>query len=183
LSDIRIPDAIEPIVGWRYWRLGGDGRLRSLTGRQHVWKPGQAIEATCRFVEADPRDRRLQLVPGYGARPHTSPGTDCTCGLYASRNLERLRGQILFGLRRMVVGEVSLWGSVIPGQHGYRAQYAYPKRLCVFERVADADPAVVLALADYGVPVEVIPHRRASFRPLAALGNATSFLTGAGRGR
>jgi hypothetical protein len=53
----------------------------------------------------------------------------------------------------------------------------------VFERVADADPAVVLALADYGVPVEVIPHRRASFRPLAALGNATSFLTGAGRGR
>jgi hypothetical protein len=183
LSDIRIPDAIEPIVGWRYWRLGHDGRLRSLTGGQHVWVPGQAIEAGCRFADADSRDRRLQLVPGYGVGPHASPGAGCTCGLYASRDLHRLRGQILFGLRRMVVGEVSLWGTVIPGQHGYRAQYAYPKRLCVFERVADADPALLLALADYGVPVEVIPQRRASFRPLAALGNAASSLTGAGRGR
>ena len=31
----------------------------------------------------------------------------------------------------VVVGEVSLWGGVIPGSQGWRAQYAYPRKLLV----------------------------------------------------
>ena len=175
MDEFTVPDAIEPIVAWRYWRLGPDGLLRSLTGRQHAWTPCQAFHAHCRFADVDPGDRRYQMVTGFGAAPHVSPGEGCTCGVYASTDLERLRGQILFGLRRMVVGEVSLWGKVIPAHHGYRAQFAYPKRLLVLERTAAADPAVVVALADYGVPVEVVAQRDASFRPLAALANAAPF--------
>ena len=172
MDEFSVPDAIEPLIGWRYWRVGADGRLRSLTGRQHRWSPAAAFEAGCRFAEVDQDDWRYQLVTGFGAPSHVSPGKGCTCGVYASTDLERLRGQILFGLRRMVVGEVSLWGKVIPAQHGYRAQFAYPRRLLVLERVAAADPTVVEALADYGVPVEVVPDREVSFRPLAALVNA-----------
>ena len=182
-EDLSVPDGIEPIIGWRYWRAGRDGRLRSLTGRQHVWLPGTPFQARCRFADVDPDDRRFQFVSGFGAPPHRSPGSECTCGLYASRDLDRLRGQILFGLRRMVVGEVALWGRVIPAQHGYRAEFGYPKRLCVFEHVASSEPALLAGLGDYGVPVEVIPQRHASFRPLAALGNVTAVLTGSGRGR
>ena len=171
MEDYSVPDAIEPVTGWRFWRAGSDGWLRSLTGRQHRWAPGAKFQAHCRFADVDPRDRRFQLVTGFGSAPHTSPGEGCTCGVYASRDLEHLRSQILFGLRRMVVGEVSLWGKVIPASHGYRAQFAYPKRLLVFERVASVDPGLVPLLSDYGVPVEVIANREVSFRPLAALAN------------
>ena len=72
---------------------------------------------------------------------------------------------------------------MIPAQHGYRAEFGYPKRLCVFEHVAGSEPALLAGLGDYRVPVEVIPQRHASFRPLAALGNATAVLTGSGRAR
>lgn len=169
MDDFKVPDAVGPVVGWRYWRVGRDGLLRSLTGRQHVWAPGARIEAECRFAGVDPDDWRYRMVTGYGAPAHTSPGEGCTCGIYASADLGQLRRQVLFGLRRMVVGEVSLWGKVIPASHGYRAQFAYPKRLLVFERVAATEPDVLGALADYRVPVEVIAQRDVSFRPLAAL--------------
>ncbi len=157
--------------------MAGDGRLRSLTGRQHVWHPLQAFRARCRFADVDPDDGRFRLVSGFTTEPHESPAAGCTCGLYASRDLDRLRGHLLFGLRRMVVGEVSLWGKVIPGQHGYRAEYAYPRRLLVFDRVAEADSSLVASLGEYGVPIEVVAQRHAAFNPWSALANAASLLT------
>jgi hypothetical protein len=57
-----------------------------------------------------------------------------------------------------VVGEVSLWGTVIECEHGYRASLAYPRRIYVpsdgahwdWEKVADD-------LSAYRVPVEPLP--------------------------
>jgi hypothetical protein len=52
----------------------------------------------------------------------------------------------------VVLGEVSMWGGVIEGTQGWRAQYAYPRRLLVpFEAWRQG---AVLRTA-YGVPVEL----------------------------
>ncbi len=173
MTDFTVPDSVTPIVAWRYWRLGGaDGLLRSLTGRHQRWEPGQALRARCRFDDVDRTDWRYRMVSGFSVDPHPAPAEGCTCGLYAARSLGALRGQMLFGLNRMVVGQVSLWGKVIPGQHGYRAEFAYPDRLCVFEGVINRDPGVLDALSAYAVPVEIVGNRQGVFSPVLALTRA-----------
>jgi len=162
VSDFTVPDSVTPIVAWRYWRLGGaDGLLKSLTGRHQQWEPGEALRARCRFDDVDRSDWRYRMVSGFSLERHPAPAERCTCGLYAARSLGR-----------MVVGQVSLWGKVIPGQHGYRAEFAYPERLCVFEGVINRDPGVLDALSAYGVPVEVVGDRQGSFSPVLALTRA-----------
>ena len=176
MRDFTVPDSVTPIVAWRYWRLSGDRLLRSLTGRHQPWAPGHALEARCRFDHVDRSDWRYRLVSGFSVDPHAAPAEGCTCGLYAARSLEHLRGQMLFGLHRMVVGQVALWGKVIPGQHGYRAEFAYPQRLCVFQGTVNRDPKVLDALSAYGVPVEVVGDRQGSFSPALALARAVRTL-------
>ena len=59
--------------------------------------------------------------------PHELPHSNCTCGVYAAKNLEHLRQ---FGYeRRGIHGEVYLWGTVVEHKLGWRAQFAYPKSL------------------------------------------------------
>jgi preprotein translocase subunit YajC len=55
------------------------------------------------------------------------PHPNCTCGVYAAKNLEHLRQ---FGYqRRGIHGEVYLWGTVVEHKLGWRAQFGYPKSL------------------------------------------------------
>ena len=67
----------------------------------------------------------------------------------------------LFGERR-VIGEVSLWGSVVECERGFRASHAYPKRIFI---PTDADgrrgrlDELAVSLCEYGVPVELLPVR------------------------
>ena len=171
MSTFTVPDAIEPIVGWRYWRVRSDGSLASITGGHPGWAPGEPMRARCRYLDADPDDPRYQLIGAYDRDHHRSPGERCTCGIYAARSLNRLRGHPFTGLRRGVVGEVALWGKVIPGTHGYRAEAAYPKRLYVFERTARVHGSLVDDLTAYGVSVDVVPNHHARFSPLRALAN------------
>jgi hypothetical protein len=58
---------------------------------------------------------------------HEPPHSDCTCGVYAAKNVEHLRQ---FGYEnRGIHGEVYLWGRVVEHKLGWRAQFAYPKSL------------------------------------------------------
>jgi hypothetical protein len=58
---------------------------------------------------------------------HELPHSDCTCGVYAAKNLEHPRR---FGYTgRGIHGEVYLWGTVVEHKLGWRAQFAYPKSL------------------------------------------------------
>ena len=49
-----------------------------------------------------------------------------------------------------VMGRVSLWGRVVEHSRGWRAQYAYPYSLCVFDKVRGER-----LRARYAVEVEV----------------------------
>jgi hypothetical protein len=117
---MQVPDAIEPAVGYRVWIVRDDG-LYSVA--HHVyWQPHMVFEATCgRTAEHD--------VP--------SPG--CSCGTYAAATFNRLfdmgytKETGLFAAPKEVTiaGQVNLWGGIIPGRLGWRAQFAYPKLLLV----------------------------------------------------
>lgn len=171
MRSLAVPDAIEPLVGWRYWRLDREGLLRSLSGStRYLWPPNRRFEAGCPVIKRNGIDGRYRFISGMRVDMHEAPGEMCRCGIYAARDLAHLRRQMLTGLGIKVVGEVSLWGKVIPGSKGLRAQYAYPRRLFVIQRTADwhQEKAVEL-LSAYGVSVEAIPYREVGFNPLATV--------------
>jgi hypothetical protein len=116
---MKVPDAIEPATGYRVWQVI-DNRLFSITHRVE-WQPGMPFEAFC-------------------AKQHEVPDASCRCGVYAAASFNRLfdmgytRSDGLFSVGEYdvsVAGQVSLWGGIIPGNLGWRAQFAYPKKLLV----------------------------------------------------
>jgi hypothetical protein len=150
---VTVPDGVDPIVGWRYWKVTPGG-LASLNVRGSYWPPREAYEAECRAAP----------IP----MPHSAddlPSESCACGIYAACDLETLKRLVypfadaLFRQRRIAVGEVRLWGRVISGSRGYRAQRAYPKSLYLVSRKQD-EPWVrfseVALEGAYGVPVRVL---------------------------
>lgn len=165
-----VPDGVEPIVAWRYWRVDNKtGLLRSLARDRTEWFPNTPFSARCRYERLDHTDARWRLVDGSLWKPHESPGEECRCGIYGAKDLRALRSHPLFGFRFTVAGEVLLWGKVICGELGYRAQYAYPRRLFVVLRSAERRAKAIEALAAYGVPVEAMRYDDFSFSPTIAL--------------
>jgi hypothetical protein len=131
-----IPDIAGVVVGWRAWEVGGDPpRLHSIV-QQTAWNPHERIEADCH-------------------KDHDVPDPQCSCGLYAARTLDHL-SEMSYHLYSdddfVIVGEVAMWGGVIEGTQGWRAQFAYPRRLLIpFEAWR-----LAAGLRDiYGVPVEL----------------------------
>ena len=114
---MKIPDYISPIVAHRVWKWDATG-LNSLNGEQ--WLPDRAVEARCRVA---PAARHVLVVD----RPTEVPDRNCTCGVYATKNLEHLR-QLGYA-DRGICGEVYLWGKVVEHTLGWRGQFAYPKNL------------------------------------------------------
>ena len=86
--------------------------------------PGRSLSGRCPISET-----RLRRSRGRSAHfSHGTPEFGCTCGIYASKNLDHLRST-RYWQYGSVHGEIWLWGSVVEHQHGYRAQFAYPKKL------------------------------------------------------
>lgn len=117
------PLYIEPIIGYRLWRVWLDPRthtpvLRSITF-QSVWDPDEPLEAQC-----------WHQVAGwpYLQPPHEAPSAHHKCGIYAwksdlpdlERNVSSWRGTL------DIEGTVKLWGRILCYELGYLAQYAYP---------------------------------------------------------
>lgn len=136
----------EPVEGWRIWNLSASLTKPSLLpagSGVDAWPPRGAVEARC--------GRPSLLSVGRGS--HRAPALDCRCGIYAGRSLAA------FGRPRpawpppAVVGTVSLWGTVIEHERGWRAQFAYPSRLalvcvmCAWFEPGPGTPAVVHVFA------------------------------------
>ncbi len=147
LPELCTPDGIEPIVGWRYWRAEA-GWLFSLN-RFKTWPAARALEARC------------SLTDGHAQPP---PGERCGCGIYAALDLDTLKEITEPDLESpLVVGEVALWGRVIPADLGYRAQFGYPRCLWVVREslpALDWTADMPLCLSEmYGIPVETCDAR------------------------
>lgn len=133
---ITVPDSIEPVVGFRMWRVMVDGPqrglLRSLV-KETVWIPNTEMRAEC-----------------LSDRKHSEPPVaSCNCGFWALKSIEKC---LAYNHSRdcAVIGEVALWGRVLVGRDGWRAEYAYPRRVVGFISNG-ADPEFVQET--YGVDV------------------------------
>ena len=129
----KAPDLIEPVVGFRLWRLC-DGSLRSMWAPD-IWSSA-TMSARCDVGAAPPQDR-------------------CMCGVHAWHR------QVPFTatnpVRELVAGAVVLWGRVAVHETGLRAEHArvvaLARPLGRRKRVAVEDVAAAL-----GVPV--VAHRQ-----------------------
>lgn len=139
---MQVPDAIEPAIGYRVWLVRKD-RLYSLN-HGSLWEPMQVFVATC----------------GRGS-DHDVPDPKCSCGTYAAATFNRLfdmgytKSEGLFSAGSdevTIAGQIKLWGGIVPGTVGWRAQFAYPHKLLVpYSRWQ-----VAKKLADiYGVPYKL----------------------------
>lgn len=182
------PDYAAPIVGWRLWHVVG--REASLRLRSPLylatWYARRELVAVCR-----PRTEAALALYSQRRFGHRPPDECCGCGIYGARTsgqaaayMSRFfkpRGDII----HLVIGTVSLWGTVVECEQGWRAERAYPAHIYVpvptsrwpslvpggLRRPALPAEAIALGLADYGVPVELVECR--TLRELAkTLGSA-----------
>ena len=126
------PDFIEPIVGYRAWRIDGGVLVPWSMGVAGAWEPG-ANTARCVFHAE-----------------HRAPVAQCSCGLYALADAsdERLRPD------HEAVGAIVAWGDVEVHRTGFRAELAAIVALALPDRVRPAhEQDLRLAAARYGVPL------------------------------
>lgn len=92
--------------------------------------------------------RTVTYPPQHGIAPDET----CTCGVYA---LGSRSASLNYAPYKTFHGEVYLWGRVIEGTSGYRAQYAYPKSIEVHDK-----HCMCPELEAYGVPVIDVSKRQ-----------------------
>ena len=137
--------AVEPVDGYRVWRLTGDGaaiRLVAVT-RRTIWPVREPMRATCPEHPAD-----------------KVPGSDCMCGLYAASSPRSLvRAGVLQHRTVGALGTISMWGRVVEHDRGMRSSLAYPARVrlvcgpCLSERRGPVDPVRVVRREGQPVPL------------------------------
>lgn len=158
MSDAEVaPDYVEPLRAWRLWRVvERDGAL--LLGsvvKPTVWPVGQTLVARCLHAPF-----RLPW-----RTTHAAPQASCDCGIYASSLPHAADYARELRPRRAVgwaIGLVSLWGTVVECERGYRASHAYPAEVWVPwpEDRAGIDRIEVAArLAGYGIAVSLLDGR------------------------
>lgn len=117
-----VPDSIEPFVGFRAWEVRNLSlfSVTPMSKAAAIWPVGKRMEALCNHKTST---------------NHEPPEQNCSCGIYAARTFDHLAEQRYQEFMAegpvVIAGTVWLWGKVIQASHGFRAQYAYPKRLWI----------------------------------------------------
>lgn len=151
----------EPEIGWRWWRwdlLAEELRPWFFFEDGRAWAPRKASIAKCCAAQV--------------LRNHDHPDRSCTCGFWAFRDESDMheygdgKDVILLGFVP-VYGQVSLWGSLIEHEYGWRASKAYPYTIKVpsseLHRSVDEEPeevdtrSVALRIANrYAIDAEAV---------------------------
>jgi hypothetical protein len=183
---VRAPDFVEPIIGYRQWRLSG-GTLNSLFSDAQWTRP--TMRANCPVGDHDPA---------------ITPSNGCSCGIYAY--YEPCPRTASAATRDMVGGVIVVWGRIELHATGLRAEHGRVvglelplsrgrKRREVLEVAARLNiPAVphhrLKAVgAEHGLPLERAqrpPRSRVTERPYQQVGllpRATAALLRAARDR
>lgn len=108
---IEVPDLIQPVVGFRAWRLDQDFLLSPSTGEW--WPPGTELQARCL------RGAHLEVAPAH----------DCDCGIYAYYEAWTTATWYASRLGDSIPGAVLAWGRIEASYGGMRAQFA--RLLCL----------------------------------------------------
>jgi hypothetical protein len=152
------PDVAGVVAGWK--ALSIRGRLLHSPQQNTLWPPREPLLAECSDVRrwlvfAGGRAPQLEEEP---PAPHASPDADCGCGIYAVADSVRTASYLWpppYGWQletdATVLAQVEGWGTIVPGDHGWRAEKA---RVVALTYVGHATPEVIDEIAAvYRVPV------------------------------
>jgi hypothetical protein len=137
---------------------------KAMASPEGGWPHGTPLAATC---DLPPRRKRKDDEE---FREHGPvPAADCSCGIYATTDLDVINGY----LRRSspVLGVVELGGRLIPATQGYRAAYARVAVILLLDEALTEPHGLLRELAAaYRVPA-AIPHSSdpEDYRELAGL--------------
>jgi hypothetical protein len=165
------PDLIEPVVGFRKWRVVRD-RLTS------PYIPLRWEEPVVR-AECFPANRSLLFGQGWLSEPHEAPHPRCKCGVYA---WHRLPPPGALPDPDRVFGVVTLWGRIEVHEDGMRAEHAAIKALGFAEQLGEVHRRTMEAIAGHlgvalveerslveaarrhgsSLPASLLPERRAA---------------------
>ena len=118
---IELPDSIEPILAVRAWNIYKDSDsyfLSSCFQYNIIWPKQSKLSALC--LSEDP-----WLNSGI---KHDAPITDCDCGIYALKKAPD-EHELIPWEDNSIIGLAFIWGKVIEGTKGYRAQFSKPAAL------------------------------------------------------
>jgi len=127
------PDLVEPVVGFRAWRVVGDRLLSPYIPCR--WD-GPLMHAVCY-----PANRAVKFGRGWLEAPHDSPHHDCQCGVYA---YHRPGVRTYFGAWDSLAGLVTVWGRIEAHAAGLRAEHA---RVHALALPGDRDPGPARRIA------------------------------------
>jgi hypothetical protein len=185
-----VPDKIAPEIGWRVWLVVAHEparlALHSVVQAKVEWPVRRELRAECRRA-AVPEATLRALTGSVAAASHRAPNESCAaggghgCGIYAARSpegcSEYLKGSyspsLVCGAQvvHRVLGSVALWGKVVAGERGWRAECAYPVEIWLPRTMHIASgrdtgafrppvlPRELIAelLSPYAVPVHLLP--------------------------
>jgi hypothetical protein len=151
----RVPDGIDPIVGYRAWyyEIGQRGaRLHPLIQR------GSGVHAGVGDWDGASWSWVTATCSRGAASWHVAPEEDCTCGFYAMSTLPPVvsacgfsRAGIVPGdTSGVVLGRVELAGKIIEHEWGYRAERARIAELIPFR---GTEQSVMILAARLGLPI------------------------------
>jgi hypothetical protein len=131
------PDLIEPVIGFRKWRLVGD----------HLTSPYIPLRWDEPVIHARcfPANRTLLFGEGWLEEPHQAPHPRCKCGVYAWHELPR-RSPVPDPDRAF--GVVALWGRIEAHASGMRAEHAAIRALGLGSGLGRAYAHGMAAIAD-----------------------------------
>jgi hypothetical protein len=118
------PDLIEPVVGFRNWRI-----FRSGPGVGELSSPYFPVSWTEPVVRAE--CRRWRTAEALLDAPHAAPDPECGCGIRAYRTCTRDFSTVDY---RGVSGIVTVWGRIEVGSDEMRAELARVEALGLYSR-------------------------------------------------
>lgn len=138
----------EPLVGWRAWNITRRGDTMTVVDLAQLAKD-RPFDWPDAVLELSLTSYSKGAVWGARGRiaAHEKPTPTNHAGLWAFKDRSQAEA-----LGCPVYGEVHLWGVVVECSRGFRAEYAYPKRLFMAKDDARAD----VVREAYGVPVELV---------------------------
>lgn len=147
---------IEPIVGFRTWRLNED-RLALMGKMADIdWEFDRKTCAKCVDIFYCPSD-----LPS-----HDAPHPECSCGLYAYASQDLMEERYVGAVHNAYVcGAVIAWGKVCEHEDGWKAQFARP--LCLKEE-AGRENLVSKIAENYRIPIvpeDMLTQYALSFGP------------------
>lgn len=120
-ENFELPDSIQPILAVRAWNIISEQDryfLASCHQNNLIWPVSTELSAIC--TVNDPW--------GQSGIKHSAPILDCECGIYALKQMPGSAGSSPWE-SDSVLGLAFLWGRIIEGTLGYRAQFCKPAAL------------------------------------------------------